>query len=64
MTPETWKKIGDLVEQALSVEGESRRQFLDQACADDEELRAQVEKFIKAYEEDKDFLEEPALPGF
>ena len=64
MTPEYWKKLGDLVEQALAFEAEERSAFLARACGEDKALKEHVEQFIAAYEEDRDFLEDPAIPGF
>ena len=64
MTPEDWKKLSDLVEKALTFQGEAREQFLNETCEDDLALREKVIQFVEAYEEDQDFLEEPAIPGF
>jgi serine/threonine-protein kinase len=39
MKPERWKQIEGLYDAALKLEASRRAAFLDQACADDEELR-------------------------
>ncbi len=40
---------------------EQRKAYLDQACRNDEDLRAEVEELLKAHEEAGDFLESPAI---
>jgi hypothetical protein len=43
MTPERWRRIGELYQAALALAEGGRNALLDQACAGDEELRRQVE---------------------
>jgi hypothetical protein len=39
MTPERWQTVDKLFEQALDKEPDDRCAFLDEACADDDELQ-------------------------
>jgi serine/threonine protein kinase/TolB-like protein/Tfp pilus assembly protein PilF len=60
MTPARWEKIKELVEAGLEREGAVRTRFLDEACADDFTMRAEVGELIAALEEAGDFLLPPA----
>src|SRR6516165_3206646 len=60
MTPARWEKIKELVEAGLEREGAVRTHFLDEACADDITMRAEVGELIAALEEAGDFLLRPA----
>jgi len=60
MTPERWEKIKELVEAGLERDGAVRTRFLDEACADDLTMRAEVRELIAAHEEAADFLLYPA----
>ena len=46
MTPERWQKVDKLLEQALEKEPDRRGSFLEEACANDEELRREVEALL------------------
>src|SRR5262245_27597447 len=48
MTPERWKQIDDLFNDALDRPPEERSAFLDGACAGDAELRGEVESMLAA----------------
>ena len=39
---------------------EPRREYLDQACRDDRDLRARVEALLRVHDEDRSFLQRPA----
>src|SRR5882762_2228117 len=56
MTPEQWEKIKELVEAGLESEGEERARFLNEACAGDSRLRAEVWELIASYEEAGSFM--------
>ena len=43
--------------EALAHAGGARSSYLDRACADDAELRAEVESLLQAHQEDSGFLE-------
>jgi serine/threonine-protein kinase len=64
MTPERYQQIDRLTDAALELAVEERAAFLDQACADDQELRRQVERLLEAHEIEDGFLSAPALETF
>ena len=61
MTPEHWQRVKELFEAALEHEAGERAAFLNAACGDDSSLRRAVETLIVSYEEDKSFMETPAV---
>ena len=56
MTPEQWEKIKELVEAGVESEGDARARFLDDACAGDPSLRAEVGELIGSYEQAGSFM--------
>lgn len=61
MTPERWKEIEQIYQQAQQRDAPARLAFLDNACAGDAELRRQVESLLKADNDAESFLDTPAL---
>ena len=61
MNPETWQQVKALFYAALEHEPQERALFLREACAGDDELRAQVASLIASHEEAGDFINEPAF---
>lgn len=59
MDLERWKTIEDIFQDALDLDASEREKFIDEKCAGDAELRAEVEKLIDRYETDESFLESP-----
>jgi len=59
MHQERWRRIDELFQSALELDGNRRAAFLEQTCSGDTDLRMQVERLLIHYEES--FLEEPAL---
>jgi serine/threonine protein kinase len=57
-TPEQWPKIKEIVAEALEREPSERSAFLDQACSQHGELRAEVESLLAAHA-DANGLSEP-----
>jgi len=57
-TPESWRKVKALFDQALAEEPEDRPSFLARVCPDPE-LRQEVEKLLADHEEAGDFLSDP-----
>jgi tetratricopeptide (TPR) repeat protein/tRNA A-37 threonylcarbamoyl transferase component Bud32/TolB-like protein len=55
-----WRQVEQLLDAALDVPAEQRAAFLDTACAGDAELRADVDRLLRAGEESEHFLEQPA----
>jgi eukaryotic-like serine/threonine-protein kinase len=61
MTPQRWKQVEQIYQQALDSDPSARSAFLDQACGDDEDLRREVVSLLQAHIPDDPFLESPAL---
>jgi len=59
MTPERWKKLEALFDEAVELEGDAREAFLATACGADEQLRAETERLIAAHERESDFIDSP-----
>lgn len=51
MNPERWEQIGEVLESALALDATTRGQYLDKACAEDSELRREVESLLASHEE-------------
>ena len=58
--PERYRQIEPLVERALEMAPETRAAFLDEACAGDADLRAEIEALLEADREAGSFLSAPA----
>ena len=57
MTRERWQHVRRILEQALETDARERTRYLDEACAGDAELRAEVESLLEADEQASgDFL--------
>lgn len=50
MTDSDWKRVRAFLEQALEFEQPERDRWLAAACAEDPELRAEVEALLRAEE--------------
>ncbi len=61
MKPERWQRIKSLLQSVLEREPGERSAFLADACAEDEQLREQVESLILSYEQAGGFIEAPAF---
>lgn len=60
MTPERWQQIKNVLEDALALNTEKRREYLDRACASDQSLRHEVESLLAAEDEARTgFLQSP-----
>lgn len=49
MTPERWQQISRIFNQAISLDGEERTEFVAGECGVDQSLRSEVEKLIAAH---------------
>jgi serine/threonine protein kinase/tetratricopeptide (TPR) repeat protein len=58
-TPERWQQLEQLLDAALDTPPDERTAWLDSACAGDAELRADVERLLRACVESEHFLQEP-----
>lgn len=54
-----WREIDALFQRALDMEPDDRVAYLDKACAGDRELRASVERLLRAEASSSDFLATP-----
>ncbi|HVE59224.1 MAG TPA: protein kinase [Pyrinomonadaceae bacterium] len=61
MTPQKWKKVKSVFSQILNLPSEQRPDFLDRVCADDAELKHEVEHLLVSYNENDPFLENSAI---
>ena len=61
MTPERWQQVQSLLEAALAVPADDRGRFVAGACADDEELRREVESLLAQAPGATGFLSRPAI---
>jgi serine/threonine protein kinase/TolB-like protein len=59
MNPDRWQQIKEVFNDALQREPSQRAAFLAGACADDRDLRAEVEKLLNSYE--PDFMNTPGV---
>src|SRR5262252_9305270 len=61
MTSERWRQVENLFHSALDRAPRDRAAFLGAACADDRDLRLQVEVLLESFDEAGDFIEKPVL---
>jgi serine/threonine protein kinase len=59
LNSDRWQQIKQVFNDALQRERLQRAAFLAEACADDLDLRAEVEKLLASYE--TDFMDQPAV---
>lgn len=64
MTPERWKEIKFIVENALECPEIERSAFIEQACGQDLDMRKEVNSILYFHGEMGEFLEKPIVPGF
>jgi hypothetical protein len=63
MNPERFARIEETLEGALARTGPERDAYLDRACANDPELRAEVESLLVAHAQaGSQFLNLPVMP--
>lgn len=60
-SPDRWKRLDALFYGCLELPPEARSAFLEQNCADDQELRTELEALLRDVEEPMDFLQQPIL---
>jgi hypothetical protein len=60
MSSDRQQRITSIFHSAIEREGTERRAFLDGACANDEELRREVESLIEAHEQAGSLMNAPA----
>nr|MBC8218107.1 hypothetical protein [Planctomycetota bacterium] len=62
MAAENFKEAGEIFQDAIEIEDPAKRaRYLEDACKQDSELRAEVEALLRSHEKAGDFLEVPAV---
>ena len=51
MSTERWERTKQILEDALRLAPDRRQSYLDLACGQDDELRAEIESLIASHEE-------------
>src|SRR5262245_36934293 len=57
MNPHRWEQIDELLSAALELDTDKRAAFLNEACAEDQELRKEVESLLAADEKEQNRIE-------
>ncbi|MBS1811690.1 MAG: protein kinase [Acidobacteria bacterium] len=61
MQAEQWQRVEEIYNAALDLDATQRPKFLADACADNPELRREVESLLNAHEDAGTFLHSPAV---
>src|SRR5213080_1312128 len=61
VTPERWKEIEAVFEEALDLPTNARTAFLEKSCNGDEELRREVESLLESHASAGSFIDERTL---
>jgi|GEM_PF-2095473 len=61
LSPQKWQSLEKIYHAAVSIGHDERRTFLEQACADDDELRREADSLLAADDAADNFLEDPAV---
>ena len=61
MTPERWQQVKQIVQSAIARPPSERDGFISQACANDPDLRSQVQSLISSYDEPDDLFQTVAV---
>ncbi len=61
MNPERWQQASQILEIALERSPERRAAYLDEVCANDDELRRELESLLAASVQAGSLLDSPAM---
>ena len=61
MTPERWQQVKQIFQSAIERPPSERDGFISEACADDRELRSEVESLISSHDQAGDSIEVMAI---
>jgi serine/threonine protein kinase len=61
MNPERWEQASRILDIALELDPERRAAYLDEVCANDDELRQEVESLLRASAQAGSLLDSPAM---
>src|SRR5262249_35654860 len=59
MTPERWQKVEEIFQAALDLLPEERNRYVSDACAEDSDLKRDVESLLLQYDSAGELLEQP-----
>jgi hypothetical protein len=62
MSPERWQQIKTLLEEALEIPPGQRTAFLDRVCANDAEMRNQLESLLSSNDDVRSSFLHSAIP--
>jgi eukaryotic-like serine/threonine-protein kinase len=60
-SPDRWRRISSLFDEAVKLPPEERAAFLEAACGDDPDLKAQVARLLESADLAEGFLEKPLV---
>jgi eukaryotic-like serine/threonine-protein kinase len=61
LKPERWRQVEEVLEAALKLQGTRRVEFLETSCAEDQDLRKEVESLLAQEARAGTFIEDSAL---
>jgi hypothetical protein len=56
-----WEKITRIFEAVSALTGQEREKFLKTSCRADSEMRSEVEKLLKSFEDSESFMQNPVV---
>lgn len=56
MTPERWQKVNEVFQEAVELDPDKQKSYLEKACADDDSLLQQVETLLAANDQAGTFI--------
>ena len=59
MTPERWRQVEEIFQAALDLSPGERTRYVSEVCAEDSELKRDVEVLLSQYDSAGELLEEP-----
>src|SRR5688572_17033572 len=60
MTPERWQRVKEVFSAASALDEPERARYLDEACRDDAELRAEVASLLGVHDRSDAVVDRPA----
>src|SRR6185503_11988084 len=64
MTPERWQRVKEVFSAASALAEPERMRYLDEACGDDAELRAEVTSLLGVHDQSDAVVDRPAAAYF
>src|SRR5690242_6034485 len=59
-----WPKLQEIFDEAWALDADGRRKLLAERCGSDEELRAQVERMLRAFDDEGQASVKPSEQTF